>query len=112
MRISPAVLLSSPAIMRRSVDLPQPEGPTTTTNSRPSIAMWTPRVICTAPKAVRPSPIATDAMNAPLDGVACGVHRPRLEAAFLPDEHREPRYSPYRERERESCKISRAGRTP
>ena len=33
MRISPAEISSSPAIMRSSVDLPQPEGPTSTTNS-------------------------------------------------------------------------------
>ena len=30
---SPAVMSSSPAIIRSSVDLPQPEGPTNTTNS-------------------------------------------------------------------------------
>ena len=34
--ISPPVMFSSPASMRSSVDLPQPEGPTSTTNS-PSI---------------------------------------------------------------------------
>jgi hypothetical protein len=33
MRISPEVGDSSPAITRSSVDLPQPEGPTNTTNS-------------------------------------------------------------------------------
>ncbi|MNW04423.1 hypothetical protein D3C71_2005110 [compost metagenome] len=33
MRISPDVTLSSPAIIRSRVDLPQPEGPTSTTNS-------------------------------------------------------------------------------
>jgi hypothetical protein len=32
-RTVPAVTVSSPAIIRRSVDLPQPEGPTSTTNS-------------------------------------------------------------------------------
>jgi hypothetical protein len=31
--ISPALISSRPATMRRSVDLPQPEGPTMTTNS-------------------------------------------------------------------------------
>ena len=30
---SPEVMLSSPAIVRKSVDLPQPDGPTKTTNS-------------------------------------------------------------------------------
>ena len=38
MRISPAVMFSSPAIMRSSVDLPQPDGPTSTTNSPSSIS--------------------------------------------------------------------------
>src|SRR3984957_17033146 len=33
MRISPSLTLSSPAIMARSVDLPQPEGTTSATNS-------------------------------------------------------------------------------
>ncbi|MNL62294.1 hypothetical protein D3C87_1863030 [compost metagenome] len=32
-RISPPEISSSPAIIRSSVDLPQPEGPTSTTNS-------------------------------------------------------------------------------
>ena len=32
-RISPPVMLSRPAIMRSSVDFPQPDGPTSTTNS-------------------------------------------------------------------------------
>ena len=46
----PAVIGSRPAIMRRSVDLPQPEGPTRTMNSPSSIersmsrstAAWSP----------------------------------------------------------------------
>ena len=33
----PAVISSRPAIMRRVVDFPQPEGPTSTMNSRSSI---------------------------------------------------------------------------
>jgi hypothetical protein len=33
MRTSPPVIASSPAIMRSSVLLPQPDGPTNTTNS-------------------------------------------------------------------------------
>ena len=37
MRISPSVVVSSPAIMRSTVDLPQPDGPTITTNSPSSI---------------------------------------------------------------------------
>src|ERR1700722_2108891 len=65
MRISPPVMFSSPAIMRSKVDLPQPDGPTRTTNSPSPIAMSTPWMTCTAPNALRTSRIATDAMNAP-----------------------------------------------
>ena len=42
MRISPAVMFSRPAIMRSKVDLPQPDGPTSTTNSPSPIEMSTP----------------------------------------------------------------------
>ena len=37
-RSSPAVIASSPAIMRSVVDLPQPDGPSRTMNSPSSIA--------------------------------------------------------------------------
>ncbi len=40
--ISPEVIVSSPAIMRSSVDLPQPEGPTITMNSPSAILAVTP----------------------------------------------------------------------
>jgi hypothetical protein len=40
--ISPALIGSRPATMRRSVDLPQPEGPTMTTNSPSFTSMETP----------------------------------------------------------------------
>src|SRR5579885_1043583 len=43
MRISPALASSSPAIMRRVVDLPQPEGPTRTTNSVSAMSRSMPR---------------------------------------------------------------------
>src|SRR5690606_24149711 len=49
MAISPPLISSSPAIMRRSVDLPQPEGPTSTTNSPSSISTDTPRRTLTLP---------------------------------------------------------------
>src|SRR5580692_5424943 len=38
MRISPLVIASRPAIRRSSVDLPHPEGPTSTTNSPSSMS--------------------------------------------------------------------------
>jgi hypothetical protein len=42
MRMSPLLTVSRPAIMRSSVDLPHPEGPTSTTNSPSSISTLTP----------------------------------------------------------------------
>src|ERR1700740_1804901 len=41
--ISPAVVSSSPAIMRKVVLLPQPEGPTSTTNSWSAMSRSMPR---------------------------------------------------------------------
>jgi hypothetical protein len=40
---SPCEMVSSPAIMRSVVDLPQPDGPTKTTNSRSAISKSMPR---------------------------------------------------------------------
>ena len=42
MTISPLVIASSPATMRSSVDLPQPEGPTMTMNSPSAMSTVTP----------------------------------------------------------------------
>src|SRR5262245_35335050 len=63
MRISPAVMFSSPAIIRSNVDLPQPEGPTSTTNSPLRIETSTPWITAVAPKAFRTSRIATEAIH-------------------------------------------------
>src|SRR5262245_42740136 len=63
MRISPAVMFSSPAIIRSNVDLPHPEGPTRTTNSPSRIEMSTPWITAVAPKAFRTSRIATEAIR-------------------------------------------------
>ena len=46
----PELMSSSPATSRSKVDLPQPEGPTKTTNSRFSIARSTPLMTCVGPK--------------------------------------------------------------
>ena len=48
MAISPAVIVSSPATMRSSVDLPQPEGPRMTMNSPSVISMFTPWITCSS----------------------------------------------------------------
>ena len=63
MRISPAVMFSRPAIMRSSVDLPQPDGPTSTTNSPSAIEMSTPWMTWVVPKAFLTSRIPTDAIR-------------------------------------------------
>ena len=42
MEISPSLISSSPATMRSNVDLPQPEGPTMTTNSPSVMSALTP----------------------------------------------------------------------
>src|SRR5215217_2267281 len=62
MRISPPEMFSSPAIMRKSVDFPQPDGPTRMTNSPSSMSIETPWMTCVAPKALRTSSISTDAI--------------------------------------------------
>src|SRR5580704_6380866 len=48
-QISPEVISSSPAIMRSVVDLPQPDGPTSTTNSSSSISRSMPFTAWTLP---------------------------------------------------------------
>ena len=53
MKRSPSLISSSPAMSLNSVDLPQPEGPTKTTNSRSSIPSDTPLMMSTSPKDLR-----------------------------------------------------------
>src|SRR6185503_14961799 len=63
MRISPAVMFSRPAIMRSRVDLPQPDGPTRTTNSPSPMVMLTPWMTSVVPKIFLTSRIATNAIE-------------------------------------------------
>src|SRR6202165_4801581 len=53
MKRSPAVISSNPAMSLNRVDLPQPDGPTKTTNSRSSIPSDTPLMMSTSPKDLR-----------------------------------------------------------
>ena len=62
-RISPDVTSSSPAIILSSVLLPQPDGPTSTTNSPFSIARSTPCSTPTLPKSLRTLLMSIDAMK-------------------------------------------------
>src|SRR5262245_31838104 len=80
---SPDVMSSSPAMRRRSVDLPQPEGPTKTTKSLSAISRSTPWIVSIRPNALRMSLSITSAMILPLDG-AGGQARHDLS---LEDEH-------------------------
>src|SRR5437016_1986349 len=61
--ISPEVMFSRPAIIRSSVDLPHPDGPTSTTNSPSPMRMLTPWITSRAPNAFLTSRIATDAIS-------------------------------------------------
>jgi hypothetical protein len=46
---APDVMVSSPAIMRRSVDFPQPEGPTSTQKAPSGTSKLMPRTASTPP---------------------------------------------------------------
>src|SRR5690348_2008100 len=63
MTISPSVISSRPAIIRKSVDLPHPDGPTSTQNSPSAIATSTPRITCVVPNHFSTAAIVTAAMG-------------------------------------------------
>ena len=63
--ISPAVIVSSPAIMASSVDFPQPDGPTSTTNSPASTSRLMPFSTSTAPKLLLTLLTLSDAIQLP-----------------------------------------------
>src|SRR5215216_3770868 len=75
MRISPAVGSSKPAIIRRVVVFPQPEGPTSTTNSPSSIARLMLLTAATEPNVLRRF---------------CSSIRATLESLFAHDLTRKP----------------------
>src|SRR6266508_5105084 len=84
MNRSPEVISSSPAMRRRSVDLPQPEGPTKTANSRSVMSSETPLITATSPKSLRTSLSCTVAMALTLRS----LHGAEREAAHeLPLAH-------------------------
>ncbi len=58
--IVPEVMFSSPASIRSKVDLPQPEGPTSTTKAPSSIGIDTPCSTSKPPNDLRTSRICTD----------------------------------------------------
>src|SRR3984893_8456125 len=67
--IVPEVMFSRPASIRSRADLPQPEGPTRTTNSPSSIGIGTPGDTSKLPNDFRTSRICTDDI---------GIHSPHF----------------------------------
>src|ERR1700687_2321101 len=63
--IVPEVMFSSPASIRSKVDLPQPEGPTSTTKAPSSIGIDTPCRTSKPPNDFRTSRICTDDIKKP-----------------------------------------------
>src|SRR5271169_4711179 len=63
MEIVPEVIFSSPASIRNRVDLPQPEGPTSTTKAPSSIGIVTPCKTSKPPNDFLTSRICTDDMK-------------------------------------------------
>src|ERR1700730_3723749 len=94
MGISPPLMCSSPAIIRSSVDLPQPDRPTSTTNSSSPISMSMPSMTATGPNTLRTPRISTDAVYAislrqrfserPVRARAAWRERERLQARTPP----------------------------
>ena len=97
MAISPDVMFSSPAIMRSSVDLPQPDGPTSTTNSLSAMSTLTPCSTSTEPNALRTLRMSTVAIPGPhlrrartqlercVVGAASRVEQFPAPASIIPD---------------------------
>src|SRR5260370_28479043 len=76
MRIGPAVTSSSPAIRRRSVVLPQPEGPTKTTKEPFSISRLACLLMLTGPKDLRtPWSVIWPMMSSPFPDLLDGAER-------------------------------------
>src|SRR5215469_3112273 len=69
-RISPEEIVSSPAIVLSSVDLPQPDGPTSTRKPPFSSVMSIPFRTSIVPKRLRRSAISSVAMSSSLDGAS------------------------------------------
>src|SRR5271154_5139579 len=82
MRISPALTVSSPAIVLSSVDLPQPDGPTRTRKPPLSKVRSMPLRISSAPKRLRNPSISRKAMFLSFHRAG---HQPAHEVAAADD---------------------------
>src|ERR1700730_14666874 len=101
MRISPEVMFSSPAIIRSSVDLPHPDGPTSTTNSPSAISTFTSWITWIEPKAFLTLRMVTDAIiSSPAlhEGGAFEQHVPHQRSGIARDRLQGPDWI-------EICKI-------
>src|ERR1017187_5360564 len=78
--IVPEVMFSSPASIRNKVDLPQPEGPTRTTNAPSSIGIDTPCRTSKPPNDFRTSRICTDDIHT----LPVPLKTPAVNAAAFP----------------------------
>src|SRR5215203_1459823 len=85
----PEVMFSRPASIRNKVDLPQPEGPTSTTNSPSSIGIDTPCKTSKLPNDFRTSRICTDDINSLPQMLFCGAtsgqRRPAVFSTLMPE---------------------------
>src|SRR5215208_8497905 len=73
----PEVMFSRPASIRSKVDLPQPEGPTSTTNAPSSIGIDTPCRTSKPPNDFRTSRICTDDILTLPNYLSLGSQLPR-----------------------------------
>ena len=85
---------SSPATRRNKVDLPQPEGPTKTTNSLFWMSRVTPLMTCAAPKDLRTSRMVISAMVALPAAARRPVPSSRPSAAIVHPSRAEVKPSP------------------
>src|SRR3984957_6045519 len=89
MRISPSLAVSRPAIMARSVDLPQPDGPTSAMNSPVCASRSIPLRTSTEPKRLVSRETVSVAMIAlSLDGALCKSANEILAAKQVDQERR------------------------
>src|SRR5215216_4055096 len=87
MAMSPPLIASSPATMRSSVDLPQPDGPTITMNSRSAISASMPWITCSS---CLPLPYFLTTLRKEMDAMALlflRVHEATYEPLLHQDDH-------------------------
>src|SRR6266516_760455 len=88
-RIEPSFTASRPAIIRKRVVLPQPDGPTSTMNSPLSIVRLIPSTAVTPPGKVLRTPLKTIVLTAPVLLLALECHEGRrLRVGRAPSDER------------------------